>query len=570
MKFFITSALFCVSLFLCSCIDQNPKIVGIWEATFNDPIKNPIQYLDFKNVQNKLTLSVDEPAEDWYNIQGEKLSFQNDSLHYERFWGLEKYDAVFQQGDSIMSGIKQIQNKPPIPFSIRKISQDKLVYKIPVTDSDKQPLKKYVYNKPAQNTDGFNCGTLEEVGINPDPIYSLITKILTKEVPNIHSLLILKDNKLVLEEYFYSYTAYKPHRIHSVTKSITSALTGIAIDKNLITDINKPVWEYFTDWDKAKWVSQKYDIGLKHLLSMSAGLEWKGLTPNESNDDIDMYKTGDYFGFLLNKNQKFTPGTNFTYNNGLSIMLGHIIEKVSALSIDSFSRKFLFNDLAISNYSWDIDDNGITRMDGGLKMRPVDMLKFGQLYLNEGTWNGKQLISKNWIVNSTSEKLGLSDRGYAYHWWTKDYSVNGTLFRTYYALGHGEQAIIIIPEVKLVFVMTAGNYMQVEKRPFEIMAQYILPSLKSVDKSPQVRLSDFAGEYQINQTESIIIGLRDSVLHAVDPAGMSYILKRKSDYGFITEDQSREVQFLTDNNGKIAFAEVYVKGQKAETLKKIK
>ena len=570
MKLYTTSILIIATLFICSCNDNNSKIIGSWEESFNDPLANPIQYLDFYEVQNKLTISIDEPDEDWYSIPGEKLYFQNDSLHFERFWGLEKYDGKILLGDSIIKGVKQIGNKQPVAFTIKKISKERLLYKIPRPGQNGKSVVKYNYKKPFQKSDDFLCSTLEDVGMDTVQICNLINKILTKEIPNIHSLLIFKDNKLVLEEYFYNYSEIKPHRVHSVTKSFTSALTGIAVDRKFIPDINEYVWKYFTDWDKSKWVSEKYDIQINHLLSMSAGLDWKGLTLNESNDDIDMDKTDDYFGYLLNKNQKFSPGTNFTYNNGLSLMLGHIIEKASGLRIDSFSREFLFKELNITNYNWDIDGNGITRMDGGLKMKPRDMLKFGLLYLNEGTWQGKQIISKDWIKNSTLQKISVNDRGYAYHWWTKDYSVNGTLFKTYFALGFGEQAIIVVPDSKLVFVMTAGNYMQVEHRPFEIMAQYILPSLKVVNNNTQAKLTGFIGDYQINPTESINIELKDSTLLATDPAGIKFKLKRKSNLSFITEDQSREIQFIADENGTIVTAEIFVQGQKVETLMKIK
>ncbi|MDX9948773.1 MAG: serine hydrolase, partial [Bacteroidales bacterium] len=125
------------------------------------------------------------------------------------------------------------------------------------------------------------------------------------------------------------------------------------------------------------------------------------------------------------------------------------------------------------------DKNGIIRMDGGLKMRPRDMLSFGSLYLNNGEWNGEQILSEDWVKSSTTQKVNLNDRGYASHWWTMDYTINENTFETYYALGHGEQAIIVVPGSELVFVMTAGNYMQVEHSPFEIMSQYILPSLKT-------------------------------------------------------------------------------------------
>jgi CubicO group peptidase (beta-lactamase class C family) len=570
MKLYTTSILFIATLLICSCNDKHSKIIGSWEASFNEPLVNPIQYLDFHEVQNKLTISIDEPDEDWYSIPGEKLYFQNDSLHFERFWGLEKYDGNILPGDSIIKGVKQVGNKQPIAFTIKKISKERLLYKIPRSGQNGKSVIKYNYKKPIQNSDDLLCSTLEDVGMDTVQICNLINKILTKEIPNIHSLLIFKDNKLVLEEYFYNYSEIKPHRVHSVTKSFTSALTGIAVDRKFIPDINEYVWKYFTDWDKSKWVSEKYDIRIDHLLSMSAGLDWKGLTLNESNDDIDMYKTDDCFGYILNKNQKFSPGTKFAYNNGLSLMLGHIIEKASGLSIDSFSREFLFKDLNITNYVWDVDDNGITQMAGGLKLMPRDMLKFGLLYLNEGTWHGKQIISKDWIKNSTLQKISVNDRGYAYHWWTKDYSVNGTLFKTYFALGHGEQAIITVPNSKLVFVMTAGNYMQVEHRPFEIMAQYILPSLKIVNNTTQRKLVGFTGEYQINPTESINIELKDSTLLATDPDKKIFKLKRKSNLSFITEDQSREIQFIADENGTIVTAEIFVQGQKVETLMKIK
>ena len=570
MKLFISSTLIIAALFVCSCTNRNSKIIGSWKATFDDSLENPIQYLDFNKVQNKLTISGDEPDEDWYNIPGEKLYFKNDSLHFERFWGLEKYDGIILPGDSVINGIKVVKNNPPISFTIRRIANDSFNFKVPRFGPKGEPILKYSYKKPIEYPNEILCGRLEEVGIDTVQIYNLINKILAKEIPNIHSILLVKDNKLVLEEYFYNYSEMKPHRVHSVTKSFTSALTGIAVDKNFLPDINEYVWKYFTDWDKSKWVSEKYNIQIKHLLSMSAGLDWKSLTLNESNDDIDMYKTNDYFGYLLNKNQKFSPGTNFSYNNGLSLMLGHIIKNASGLPIDSFSRKFLFKDLNINNYYWDIDDNGITRMDGGLKLRPRDMLKFGLLYLNEGTCQGKQIISKDWINNSTSQITSHNDRGYAYHWWTKDYRVNGVLFRTYFALGHGEQAIIVVPGSKIVFVMTAGNYMQVEQRPFEIMAQYILPSLKIVNNTSRKSLSGFTGEYQINPTESINIELKDSTLNATDPAGLTFKLKRKSTFSFITEDQSREIQFIADENGTIVIADIFVQGQKIETLMKIK
>ena len=161
-------------------------------------------------------------------------------------------------------------------------------------------------------------------------------------------------------------------------------------------------------------------------------------------------------------------------------MLGHILEESTGLSVDDFTREHLFKDLGITNYSWDIGDNGITRTDGGLKMRPRDMLKLGLLYLNKGVWQNQQLVSANWIITSTETKMNAGGQDYGFHWWIRNYRVNQDMIESFYALGHGEQAIIIVPDQKLVVVLTAGNYLQPEHRPFEIMTEYILPSITTV------------------------------------------------------------------------------------------
>jgi CubicO group peptidase (beta-lactamase class C family) len=511
---------------------------GWWEASFSDSIHHPRQYLLFSPGPKGWQLTSDEPAEDWYDIPCEKVYFHDDSLYFERFWGLEKYSAKYSSSDSAFHGFKQFSGgKPSIPFIMHRIRSEKLIHRIPKVDAAGKAIQKYHYripdlsggdlkssslsgdgllnssmpekglkqaslaeegmeqatqtetgikqaslaednrNHPSLTEEGLKCSSLTEVGLDSARIVALIDKILTREIPNIHSLLILKDDQLVLEEYFYGYSPDRLHRIHSVTKSFTSALVGIAIDKGFIPGENEPVWKYFQERDATPWVKDKYDIGIQHLLSMSAGLDWKGLQPGESNDDIDMYKTNDYFGFLLNKDLKYAPGTHFCYNNGLTLMLGHIIEQSSGWPVEAFTNEYLFKPLGIRNYAWDVDENGVTRTDGGLKLRPRDMLKFGLLYLHNGTWKEDQIISGNWIHLSTGQKIGSDNEGYAFHWWIRNYNVNNTLFRTFYALGHGEQAIIIVPEHRLVFVMTAGNYLQSEHRPLEILNEYILPAI---------------------------------------------------------------------------------------------
>ncbi|HVO72949.1 MAG TPA: serine hydrolase, partial [Ignavibacteriaceae bacterium] len=540
-----------------------------------DSTRNPRQYLFFINNLNGLQLFTDEPSEDWYGIPAEKLFISEDSIYFEQYWGLIKYSGKFFPADSVIHGIKSVQNGNSFLFIMKMISNEELTYKIPRFDENGKSLKRYRYVKPAERGDDFICASLADVNIDSTYIYNLINKILNQEIPNIHSLLILKDGKLVLEEYFYNYFFNRPHRIHSVTKSITSALIGIAIDKHLIRNVNEPVEKYFMDYGTAKWVREKYNIQIQHLLSMSAGLDWKSLTLNESNDDMDMYKAEDFYKFLLNKEMKFEPGSNFCYNNGLSLMLCRIIEKSSGLSLKAFADENLFSPLNIENYSWDVAENGVTRTDGGLKMLPRDMLKFGLLYLNQGKWKNKQLIPIDWINSSTKKIFNTDSRSYGWHWWIKNYSINHKLFETFYAMGYGEQAIIIVPKESLIVVITAGNYLQLEHRPFEIMAKFILPAIKSADNiSKSVyeisTLQKYTGDYRINENEKIKIFIKEGSLTATDPSGTTFKLTPISLHFFAVDDSRREVLFKPDSLGNIIEAEVYTDGDRTDVFSKIK
>jgi len=557
-----------------ACQENQNKILGFWEATFSDPIHNPKLVLEFKEIKGQLKLICDEPDEDWLGMSGENLYYLNDSLHFERFWGIDKYDGKFLPGDSVIRGFKKTSNKQSVSFTLRRIPVEKLAYKIPRVDNQGNRNVNYHYIQPQQLTDDIQCANLSGVGLDTKLINRLMTKIINQEIPNIHSLLILKDNKLVLEEYFYNNSREKPHRVMSVTKSFASALTGIALDKHYLKSVNEPVAQYFKGYDQTNWIKNNYNIRIQDLLTMSAGVDWKGLSFDEPSDDSEMYKTKDYFTYILNKPLKYTPGTHFYYNNGLSLMLGHIIETATHQTPDAFAKKYLFNDLGVKKYSWDVDDNGVTRTEGGLKLRSRDMLKFGLLYLNKGNWNGKQLISEVWVTASTTPKINLGSLDYGYLWRVLDYSINHQLFRTYYALGWGEQAIIVVPDQNLVMVMTAGNFTENEHRPFEIMADYILPSIppgkaKSTDLSMN-NLKDVMGEYKTNQNESIIIAVKDDALLATDPSGKTFKLIPKSPTCFIIENSPREVQIVKDAQGNIIEAEVFVNGQRVDILKKVK
>ncbi len=422
---------------------------------------------------------IDEPSEGILGIPGEQLLFSKDSLHYESLWGLFKYDGSFISGDSVIQGIRVVNNDNPSSFTMKKIKGKELLYKIPRVDAHGERIYSYSYNKPKQKDDGLESAELSEAGIDSTFIYRLIEDILKGKMATIHSLLLLKDDKLVLEEYFHAYNENKLHPIESVTKSFTSALTGIAIDKQFIPDVNEPVLNYLDKWDHTQWVMKKYNISIKNLLTMTAGLEWKAFIPNEYNDDMNIYLAQDYIEYILNKDLKDPPGERFFYNNRLMYLQGQIIEESTGISVDSFATRYLFDQLGIKDHAWKVYNNGVTETGGGLKLIPRDLMKFGSLYLNHGKWQDKQIISSEWILASTKIQIKAGNQAYGFNWWIKHYKIDNNTFEVYYALGHGEQTIMVLPELNAVFVMTAGNFFQTPQRLDEIMTAYILPALKT-------------------------------------------------------------------------------------------
>ncbi|MGD9329128.1 MAG: serine hydrolase, partial [Cyclobacteriaceae bacterium] len=339
-------------LIISSCENQYEKITGYWTLSFSDSSANPKQILQIQRRKGGIHMLIDEPSEGILGMPGEQVFFSDDSLHFESLWGLFKYDGKFISGDSILQGIRIVNHDNPSSFTMRKIKKKRLLYRIPRVDVHEERIYSYSYNKPAQKDDGFECAELSEAGIDSTFIYKLIEDILKGRMATIHSLLLLKDDKLVLEEYFHTYDLNTLHPIESVTKSFTSALTGIAIDRNFIPDVHEPVLNYLDKWDRTQWVMKKYDISIKNLLTMTAGLDWKAFTPNEQNDDMNIYLVPDYIEYILNKDLKDQPGERFFYNNRLMYLQGQVIEESTGISVDSFATRYLFDPLGIKDHIW--------------------------------------------------------------------------------------------------------------------------------------------------------------------------------------------------------------------------
>ena len=324
------------------------------------------------------------------------------------------------------------------------------------------PEYQYTYRTPEKIDDGWEVSSLHEEGLDSARIDPLISGVLKRDFKNIHSILLVKNGKLVLEEYFYGYDRDMAHEIHSVSKSITSILVGIAIDQGKVSGVEDSVYDYFPDYADSKWVNQQYDISLAHVLMMSAGIDWdeqsRPLT-DKRNDIVAMINREDWLGYVLNKNKVEPPGRRFNYSGGVNLLLGGIIKNSSGMYADKFADKYLFGPLGIKNYRWHRSSDGTINTQGGLCLRPRDMAKIGLLFLDGGKWKGKQIVSEHWVNESIEGRLpAMYGLNYGYQWWSGKTRVDHQEIESYFAWGRGGQYIFVIPECELVAVLTSRPY----------------------------------------------------------------------------------------------------------------
>ncbi len=335
----------------------------------------------------------------------------------------------------------------------------------------------FALNASAQveSGDDFVFSTFAEQGLNEEMVMAAVDSINNGVFSNIHSLLILKNNKLVLEKYFEGEDAIVKkgwvgvrqhdvdslHDIRSVTKSIVGAAVLIAVGKGKIKDLDEPIFNYFPEYNEYN-NGFKNEITIRHLLTMTDGLEWNENIPytDKSNSEIQMnYYSSDPVEYYLSSKSIYKPGTVFNYSGGCTQMLAAIIKKISGFEVDEYVKQNIFQPLEISNFEWVKRDDGIPFAASGLRMRSRDMLKFGLLYLNNGSYNGVQIIPQSLAIEAQSLQFQIEPGfGYGYQFWIPTDEINGEPVTTVEANGNGGQIIAINKKYNMVIVITAGNY----------------------------------------------------------------------------------------------------------------
>ncbi len=329
-------------------------------------------------------------------------------------------------------------------------------------------------------TNGWLRADPEDLGMNSTELDRMYQAIISQNV-GIDSIQIVRYGYLCYEEYFEYYNSTNIHNTHSITKSVISALIGIANATGMITNLDEPVVEIFSNRTIQNQDARKEAMTIRHLLEMRSGLDVNDLSVsytttsipfndftfrtntsnvmpgtwvkylNPVNDFTRLITSDDWIQFALDKPMESDPGTKFAYSDCITHLLSAIIREKTGMNTENFAKQYLFDPLNITEYLWWEDPSGLSMGADGLWLTPHDMLKIGYLYLNLGKWNDAQIIPSDWVIKSTQDYSPESGFDYGYQWWldsSNDY---------YYADGWGGQHIIIKPDKDLVVVFTAWD-----------------------------------------------------------------------------------------------------------------
>jgi CubicO group peptidase (beta-lactamase class C family) len=309
-------------------------------------------------------------------------------------------------------------------------------------------------------TQGWRSATPEEQGCDSAKIAEALQAIRDKKI-DIHSLLIIRNGMVITDAAFYPYDGKTVHDLASVTKSMMTTLIAIAAEQGKLS-LDQPMVSFFPERNIANRDERKERITVRHLCSMTSGLESLGHQQDEGTLR-DMQASEDWVQFALDRKVVYEPGTTFVYDSPGMHLLSAILQQATGMTALEFARQNLFGSLGISEVIWPLDPQGYNHGWGDMYLKPQDMAKLGYLWLNKGLWEGKQIVSRQWVEDSVKlqVKTGEND-DYGYGWWV----MSGNFGNEYAAIGRGGQRVQVIPALDLMIVTTGGGYNYDEIMPF--------------------------------------------------------------------------------------------------------
>lgn len=368
------------------------------------------------------------------------------------------------------------------------------------------------YQRPLTLADGWRTAAAESLGVDAMRLAALTASLRAWPELGVHSVLIERSGRLIYEEYFDGFDENwgaprgrvsmgrdSLHDLRSVTKSIVSALAGIAIDEGTIKSLDQPVVEWFPEYPELN-TAERRRVTLKHVLEMTAGLEWNESMPytDPRNDEIRMTRDSLPLRYALSRAFAHDPGREFNYNGGLVQVMAAVIERAVRMPIEDYARMKLFKPLGIDTVEWVGDLAGMPAAASGLRLRARDVAKVGSLYLHGGEWNGRRVLPASWVELSTRRHFPFTrdpgrDRlragpagegayGYSYFWWYSCYPTARGLVEARTAVGNGQQRIFVLPALDMVVSIFAGRYNDFttgNTLGTRILREHVIPAVRS-------------------------------------------------------------------------------------------
>ncbi|MFC2135361.1 serine hydrolase domain-containing protein [Bacteroidota bacterium] len=485
VKYFMSILFSFIMVIFVSCRDeatlqQKNDITGVWVANIEDEFGKQAFLFVLNCVERELSGEVHTYIG---NTKLERMKFGKVEYYPPRINIVTNpmanivYEADIDIDNESMKGELIYNNGSKRNMMLTRYGGEQLKDEYPGI-ADYLADDKYKYESPKLLNDGIIVSSLNAEGIDNDLLYEMVEGIFNGDFGVVNSVLIMKDSKLLFEKYFGGYHYGDMHALRSVTKSIASLCVGIAYDQGKIKSLDERVVNFFPEYSKLQ--NDDWDrITIEHLLTMSMGLDW-----GEGLEDEVHTRSKNIIKDVLSRPAKLTPGEKWEYINPNVNLTAGVVKYSTGLHADELADRFLFAPLGISEYDWSWDkQNGYPRMDGSLCLCPRDMAKIGLMMINKGKYNGKQVISEEWIEKSMKHQITIDDIfSYGYLWWrAKSHFSPDT--EIIFANGLGGQHIIIVPKFDLVVVTTGGNYsLDKMKLIMTMVDSYIINMFAAVDK----------------------------------------------------------------------------------------
>jgi CubicO group peptidase (beta-lactamase class C family) len=343
------------------------------------------------------------------------------------------------------------------------------------------------FSPPRAEQDGWDTGSLASVRLDEGPFRALAAAIGAGEFVRIGSVVVARHGKLVYEAHFDGAEPGALRNTRSVTKTVTSMLIGIAIERGLLSGVEAPVFAFFPDRRQCQYPDpRKEAITVEDFLTMSSCLACDDWEPASPGNEERMYPLADWIGFTLDLplrevSARDAPGgRSFSYCTAGVTTLGGVLERATGQAVPDFARAVLFDPLGIGAANWTYSPLGLALTGGGLLLQSRDLAKLGQLYLNGGSWHGRAIVPAWWVAASTRPHARIDDAtGYGYLWWLRDFSSGGDSFSAYYMSGNGGNKVVVFPALDLVVVITSTNFgtRGMHEQTERLLTEYILKAI---------------------------------------------------------------------------------------------